>query len=76
MYLGDDADIRRWTMSPPVPDSSRIATRNPFGSAHEAGCNFLLCDGSVHFVSFDIDPETHRRLGNREDGESVNIKSL
>jgi prepilin-type N-terminal cleavage/methylation domain-containing protein/prepilin-type processing-associated H-X9-DG protein len=39
-----------------------------FGSPHSAGCNFVFCDGSVHNISFSIDPLTHSLLGNRADG--------
>ena len=39
-----------------------------FGSAHSGGFNMAYCDGSVGFVSFDIDPDLHRLSGNRADG--------
>jgi hypothetical protein len=46
-----------------------------FGSAHSAGCYFAMCDGSVQLVSYDIDAEMHRRLGNRHDGLVVDIEA-
>jgi prepilin-type processing-associated H-X9-DG protein len=34
---------------------------------HPGGANFLMADGSGHFISSDIDYETYRRLGQRTD---------
>jgi len=42
-----------------------------FGSAHPAVFNMVFCDGSVHSVSYNIDPEMHRRLGSRCDRSPV-----
>jgi prepilin-type N-terminal cleavage/methylation domain-containing protein len=42
----------------------------PF-SQHTGGCHALLGDGSVHFLSENIDRHTLRRLCNRRDGEVV-----
>jgi prepilin-type N-terminal cleavage/methylation domain-containing protein len=39
-----------------------------FGSAHPGGWQVAYCDGSVATVSFDIDWQVHRDMGNREDG--------
>jgi prepilin-type processing-associated H-X9-DG protein len=71
LYSGVDLDINRWVLLPPAADSSPSALAINFGSAHSQGCHMLLADGSVRFVSYSIDAETHRRLGNRMDGFSV-----
>ena len=47
-----------------------------FGSATPRSCNFVYCDGSVHSVSYFIDGEVHRRLGNRRDGLAIDGKSV
>jgi prepilin-type processing-associated H-X9-DG protein len=70
MYSGVDLDINRWTIDPPQPDSDPQRERR-FGSAHAGGCQFVMCDGSVRTISYQIDGEIHRRLGNRKDGQSV-----
>jgi prepilin-type processing-associated H-X9-DG protein len=38
-----------------------------FSSMHAGGANFLMADGSGHFISSEIDYETYRRLGQRSD---------
>jgi type II secretory pathway pseudopilin PulG len=50
-----------------------------FSSAHTGGALFLICDGSVHFISETIDsgirddgrPGTFQRLGSRHDSQIV-----
>jgi prepilin-type N-terminal cleavage/methylation domain-containing protein/prepilin-type processing-associated H-X9-DG protein len=42
-----------------------------FRSRHTGGAQFLLGDGSVRFLSENIDYQTYQRLGGRADGEVV-----
>ena len=44
-----------------------------FGSPHTAACYFLMCDGSVQAISYNVDPVIHWKLGNRNDGQSVQL---
>ncbi|MCA9068002.1 MAG: DUF1559 domain-containing protein, partial [Planctomycetaceae bacterium] len=39
-----------------------------FSSFHVGGCHFTMVDGSVHFVSENININTYRGLGQRADG--------
>ena len=39
-----------------------------FKSRHPGGANFVMADGSVHFLAEDIDMMTYQYLGCRNDG--------
>jgi prepilin-type N-terminal cleavage/methylation domain-containing protein len=85
MYSGYCTDLHRFAGAienlalgtapfiPPLFDYLRPADNMQefvrFGSAHESGFNMACCDGSVHFMSYDIDAETHFRFGHRSDNE-------
>jgi prepilin-type N-terminal cleavage/methylation domain-containing protein len=56
---------------PPASDETRKSNLLAFGSAHPATWNVTLCDGSVHAITYTIDPVIHGRLANRQDGEVI-----
>jgi prepilin-type processing-associated H-X9-DG protein len=78
MYIGDNGDIVRWTGPQylPMQDRPGYDTWYPFGSAHSGQFNVVLCDGSVRSISYQIDGETYRRLGNRRDGLVIDGSKL
>jgi len=80
MFTGCQDDIVRWvgagtdTSYTPLPDQANNTNINIFGSAHATGFHAALCDGSVHLIAYAIALETHRRLGNRRDGQVIDAK--
>jgi prepilin-type processing-associated H-X9-DG protein len=60
----------------PIQDTPGVGDLLRFGSAHANGVHMAFCDGSVLRISYTIDGETHRRLGNREDGLTADPKKL
>ena len=77
VYSGHDWDITRWAFIEYIPAQDRPGRDQPagFGSSHPGAMHFVLCDGSVRSISYSIDPLTHTRLGNREDGLPLNLLS-
>jgi prepilin-type N-terminal cleavage/methylation domain-containing protein len=59
-------------LGPDQPGSSDEIGERIFGSAHAGGFNMAMCDASVTFVQFDVDPEVHRARGHRSDGVTPN----
>jgi len=71
MYQGNDWDVNRWANRslPPMQDTPGFDPMSSrFGSAHFGGFQVVMCDGSVHFINYQISPLVHEHLGNRLDG--------
>jgi prepilin-type processing-associated H-X9-DG protein len=80
---GFDSDIVRkvgnnTTTSAYVPliDTPGVDDAWCFGSAHASGFNMAFCDGSIRSISYMINAEVHRRLGNRKDGQPIDGSQL
>lgn len=85
IYCGFDWDWQRWTgdedavasaenIFAPLQDQSGYDNYVTFGSAHSNGFHMALCDGSVHVISYSIDPVVHMYLGDRGDGMVIDAK--
>jgi len=73
MYEGCAHDTYRWCHQTrrPRQDTPGLEIVDTFGSAHTAGCNMVLCDGSVRMINYSIQPNIHAALGNRADGKVI-----
>jgi prepilin-type N-terminal cleavage/methylation domain-containing protein/prepilin-type processing-associated H-X9-DG protein len=83
LFVGANCDDLRSTYPgepttplPPQQDSPGADYCYQFGSAHAGAFNMALCDGSVMSISYSIDLETHRCLGNRKDGSTIDGSKL
>ncbi len=77
---GWEYDIYRRGHAVPEPDSlhpQALSTGDSnsqiFGSSHPSGVNFVFGDGSVRHISYDVEPETFRRLCVVNDGLPVSV---
>lgn len=74
--LGWDWDIARWTALPPQMDLSLSKfpitnSGNLFGAIHVSGSQFVMADGSVHTVAYEVEQLVFQNLGDRDDGKQV-----
>ena len=54
-----------------IPSLNGYVKELSFTSLHPGGAQFCLGDGSVRFVSFNINQQTYQGLGSRNGGESL-----
>lgn len=59
----------RWTTVKDIGGVSWGQWHPFFGSAHGAGGNFAMADGSVRLITFDVEPEVFRRASLSNDGQ-------
>jgi prepilin-type N-terminal cleavage/methylation domain-containing protein len=89
MYNGHDRDNVRSTYCfppgrenqgraiwPPRADTPGLEYTWGFGGPHPSGWVAVFCDGSVQFLSYEMEPVTHQRLGNRLDGNVIDRGQL
>ncbi len=90
-WTGENQDMARWGGRPIIRPSTPTPTRPtslPFRTRrgarwaagisaphHANGVQMSFCDGSVQMISYTINPETHRRLCNRKDGQTIDGKA-
>jgi prepilin-type N-terminal cleavage/methylation domain-containing protein len=58
----------------PTMDTPGCMYYAAWGSAHLVGFNSAMCDGSVRMLSYSINVESLRRLGNKADGLTIDGK--
>jgi len=76
LLMGDNPDISRFTTWGPQQDRRGLANYGYFGSAHANACGMALADGSVRRISYDVNADLFRWLGNRRDGREASASGL
>ena len=76
VYQGNDWDTNRWVGNSdtyrPMQDTPGFEDcTSRFGSAHVYGVQMVMCDGSVHQITYTIDGQVHEYLGNRRDHRTI-----
>ncbi len=64
------------TDAPPSTLSREALFVGGFGSDHPTGANFVFADGHVRFLVQDLDAKILQQLGNRADGQLLDISEV
>jgi prepilin-type N-terminal cleavage/methylation domain-containing protein len=61
----------------PIPDAPGSKSQEwRFGGPHPGGWQAVFCDGSVQFMSYEMEPLHHAWFGNRQDGNVIDKGQL
>ncbi|WP_166830958.1 DUF1559 domain-containing protein [Thalassoroseus pseudoceratinae] len=71
--LGLGSHLRLMDRITPINQRINAESNLSFGSQHPGGAQFVFGDGSVSFLSENIDVVTYENLGQRNDGQVVTI---
>ncbi len=77
--VGFDEDTVRRTTRAPSPDYLGTVDQDGgrrFGSSHPGIFNALLADGSVVTISYSIDKDVFKYLGDKSDGQVIDLSSF
>jgi prepilin-type N-terminal cleavage/methylation domain-containing protein len=69
LYTGYENDNHRVTAFPPQQDTPGLTIGEIFGSSHPGIFGMAMCDGSIRFTSFFVEPALWSALGGRSDGQ-------
>jgi prepilin-type processing-associated H-X9-DG protein len=75
---GWDPDVIRQTEIAPAPDyvAERGDGERRFGSSHPLRFNAVFADGSVRTVAYSVEHGLFRRIGDKSDGQTVNLNEI
>ncbi|MDO4858885.1 MAG: DUF1559 domain-containing protein [Thermoguttaceae bacterium] len=80
LYSGACNDVLRGGYFNTTSDNAAPLADRPgyqkfvFGSCHSGSFGMVMADGSVHRVSYSIDPQNHYYLAHRADGKPVTVE--
>lgn len=64
-FAGADWDVMRTCTVPPLPDCRTGTGDSRFGGSHPQRFGVALCDGSVQWLGYDVDPVLWAEMGRR-----------
>jgi prepilin-type processing-associated H-X9-DG protein len=76
---GWNEDTVRWTNQRPAPDfigAPDLHGGMLFGSSHPGRFNMVFADGSVRPISYGVSQTVFKYLGDKADGQVVNLDDL
>nr|WP_172992126.1 DUF1559 domain-containing protein [Lacipirellula parvula] len=68
--MGETVNNHAWA-KPGLAGSSPPSEAGAYSSRHGGGANFVFCDGSVHFIQEDVDPNVFTALSTIDGREAI-----